>query len=60
MANTIADAWTQGMLAGADDRPTRDNPYPIGSPLADTWHAAWLIGQDLRPPPRAAKPQCNR
>ncbi len=60
MANTIADAWSQGMLAGANGQPARDNPYPIGSPLAESWHTGWLMGQDLCPPPRPAKPRRSR
>ncbi len=57
MANTIADAWSQGMLAGANGQPARDNPYPVGSPLAESWHTGWLMGQDLCPPPRPADHQ---
>jgi hypothetical protein len=50
MADSIADAWSHGMLAGADGWPARDNPHLRGSPLADSWEAGRLIGQHLCPP----------
>lgn len=56
MADSIADAWSHGMLAGANGQPARDNPYPIGSPLAARGEAARLMGQDLCPPLPSTQP----
>lgn len=55
MADSIADAWSRGMVAGADGWPARDNPYPLGTSLAESWRAGWLMGQDLCPPPWTAE-----
>ncbi len=57
MVDSLADAWCRGMVAGADGWPARDNPYPPNSPLAESWKAGRLMGQELCPLPRPAQPQ---
>ncbi len=57
MADSLADAWSRGMVAGADGWSACDNLFPAHSPLAESWEAGRLMGQDLCPPPRPAEPQ---
>jgi hypothetical protein len=50
MADSIKDAWTLGLIAGSNGWPASDNPYPTGSPRAESWQAGQLMGRELCQP----------